>query len=36
MKFPLTQSAVIRFGFGTQGQEARKQGSIFGAFALFE
>jgi hypothetical protein len=34
MKFALTQSAVIGFGFGTQGQEAGQQGSIFGAFAL--
>src|SRR5260370_37899565 len=36
MKFALTQSTVIGFGFGTQGQETSKQDSIFGAFALLE
>src|SRR6516164_3408051 len=36
MKFPLTQSAIVGFGFGTQGQEAGEQGCIFAAFALFE
>src|ERR1700745_301102 len=36
MKFALTQSTVIGFGFGAQGQETSKQDSIFGAFALLE
>src|SRR6266478_1268633 len=36
MKFALTQSAVIGFGFGTQGQEAGEQSGIFAAFALLE
>src|SRR6266436_7270396 len=36
IKFALTQSTVIGFGFGTQGQETSKQDSIFGAFALLE
>src|ERR1700757_856779 len=36
MKFALTQSAVVGFGSGAQGQEAGKQSGIFGAFALLE
>lgn len=36
MKFALTQSGVIGFGFGTQGQEAGEQSGIFAAFALLE